>query len=118
MEPTISTITSELVARGIPRWDEPSNKLSPVTMPKTAWWIHEPEGEDRYSLHACHHGSDADWQLQVNFCPECGEVIDVQVVEDDCAEVIACLAFWPGLTSAINFALHSLYLWQMELERT
>ncbi len=117
-EHTISTITSELVAHGIPRWDIPEGGGGQV--PSTAWWLFTPDGEaERSQLHICGKGhGGTDWQLEVGYCPECGEVIDTLVIEAYCGFEVASLEFWPGLSTAVGFALMTLALWETDCERS
>ena len=116
-EHTISTVTAELVGHGVPRWDAP-DQGGERPMPPRAWWMGPlQEGSDRGTLHVMGCCADREWQLEVGFCLDCGEVVDVRVIENYAACEVASLAFWPGLTVAIGYALAMVQLWEEECER-
>lgn len=115
-EHTISTVTAELVGHGIPRWDIPDTD-EPVPVPKSAWWLSGSLEGDRGTLHTCGRCGDSEWQLEVGYCLDCGEVTDLRVIENYCAYEVASLAFWPGLTAAIGYAMAMVEMWEEECER-
>jgi hypothetical protein len=68
-------------------------------------------------LHVCGRAGEREWQLEVGYCLESGEVMDVMAIEEYCGTEIASLLFWPGLRTAVGFALAMTDLWVSECER-
>jgi hypothetical protein len=115
---TISEIASELVARGIPRYDH-----SPGSRdwhgPSPCWWIHRPEpetGAPRTVLGIDGETDGEEWQFTVGSCPCCDAIARVELVDGD-GYSIGALPFWPGLTEAIQLHRQVNRLWLAELER-
>ena len=108
---TISGITAELVQCGVPRWDEVSHH------PPTAWWIFTDTTEERVEvIHiAGKTPNDEGWQVEV-VCFLNGVVDVLNVIDPDISEPIASLLVWPGLPAAIEFALLSQRLWNVEID--
>lgn len=115
-EHSLSSVTSELVTHGIPRWFPPDTD-EPVRMPKSAWWLSDPLEGSRGTLHVCGQIGGDSWQLEVGYCLDCEEVVDMLAIENYCGHEVASMGFWPGLKTAIVFALSMVELWEEECER-
>jgi hypothetical protein len=110
MAETISEITAELVARGIPRHELPDTIEEAQVAPKpppTFWYTHDDDNGRIAALHLCGRTADErDWQMEV---VETIDGLETRVISEE-TEVAGALMFWPGLPTAERFALKTLEL--------
>ena len=115
---TIGTVASELVSRGLPKYDhDPADR--DWHGPDQCWWIHHPaEGPPRPQtvLGILGHSNDHEWQFAICSCACCENVARTELVDED-GYTIAVLPFWPGLKGAIRMHRHASVLWEAELQR-
>ena len=106
MSATISTVTGELVKRGIPLVPFDA---SADAMPPSGWAVMErpadaPEHAPRQSisLYVSHRPDGEDAALiRAHTCSCCDRIVRVDLLDAD-HDLFASLAFWPGLDRALR----------------
>ena len=115
--PTISDVTAELVARGIPRSDHGSYPPE-----RTVWWVwdrSEPSSDEVLAnLVIAGVSNGIAWQMGVFRVDGFEEIAGVNFIGGICEEQdpIGTLSFWPGLDAAIAMcqSVTSAYLKYMD----
>ena len=114
----LAEVVSELVARGIPKYDH-EGKDRDWRGPDPCWWVHHPEPSPtapQTCLLLAGSTDGHDWQFEVTSCACCDAVVCTQLIDHD-GEPFASVRFWPGLDAVIRLHQHASELWGQELQR-
>ena len=114
----IDEVASELVSRGIPKYDH-NPRDRDWKGPSPCWWVVHLEPLPELPRTALGISGDTDgyeWQLEVSTCSFCDAVVCTELIDED-GHTFASVQFWPGLDVAIRLHRHTRELWEAEMER-